>query len=157
MKLRFYIVFLVVSINASAEQALLHIKAKFVGHSGYYPASTCEDENDCIPWSYWNIYSAKVKKVVKGEFKERRFKFALLQHSRYVDHVLKDMYVLVGDIRSLELVEQLGTKYYAKDWGFPERVVCFDTDLNSEFPNDSKTIPEYGNCYSEDELFDDDA
>lgn len=156
MRIHIVLFLLAFPFMANAEKALLRVEAKHLEWTGLAPESSCEEKKKadevCITWSYWNTYSAKVKKVVMGKFVEREFKFALLQHASYVDSYLKDFYILIDEFSNKKTVSRLGTRYYAKEVGFPERIVCMKADLNEEFPNEKEIDIDRTSCYSEDDL-----
>lgn len=115
----------------------------------YYPAC---DEEDCIPWSFWNRYTAKVNRVLDGEYAEDSIDFALLQHSQYLYVKGQRAIVIVEKFTNDDTIEKLETVYFANEINFPHEMVCLDRAKseaadNSTFENNYTLQNKEESCF----------
>jgi hypothetical protein len=88
---------------------VLRVEVLKVEFTDWYPS--CPEE-ECIPWSYWHKYQARVKEVISGEWRETEVHFMHLQHALYVDEVTRDCYVVLHPAGP-DLREKVGVPYIA--------------------------------------------
>jgi hypothetical protein len=69
---------------------VLRIHVISVQSTNYYPASTCEENEACLPFYFWHKYKAKVRKVVRGKWQDSDIEFARLQHANLIPVVTDD-------------------------------------------------------------------
>lgn len=104
---------LVSEFQPKADELLLVVSSNKYHFTRNYPGSEeCEKDENCIPWSFWHVYDAKVLSVVHGEYDENKITFALLQHTGYVKEYTKIWYVLVKPITDQKLSNDLNVNYY---------------------------------------------
>jgi hypothetical protein len=73
-----------------------------------------DDGSQCIQMYFWHKYKARVLGVVRGKWEGRLIQFAKYQHSRYLDRLVADCYVVL--VRADPQVEQrLGVPYISED------------------------------------------
>lgn len=105
--------------------AILEVKLKSSEFTEYYP----ECGEDCIPWSFWNRYKARVVNVIDGEFADKSIDFVYLQHAGFAKVKNRKAFVIIYEFSDPETVQTLGTPYFAKQFAFQHNVVCFNTGL----------------------------
>ncbi len=96
------------------EETILRVSAKNGKFTSYYPDDKCIEELECIPYSYWYRYKARVKEVVKGTYNQKHVTFVLLQHTNYSS---ENWYVRLGKFTNEKTIEQLETGYFIIDHG----------------------------------------
>lgn len=161
MKLIIFTIILSLTSLSYSEDIVLHVNAKYIKHLGVPEGVGCsssgeseESEEEIICWQFysWHLYQGKVKRVISGEYKESRITFVISQHSPIVRSYSKNMYIKVSEFEKKEWAEFAGTNLYAKDFGFVESVVCFDTEIGDSFEKAIYYKNEDEVCYDEDDL-----
>ena len=140
-----------ITAPAFAEQSLLLVSITDTEWTEY---SDCMDD-DCIPYSFWTVHEADVKKIIAGNYSEDTIRFVRLQHGQYVESIRQHLFVLIRKSEGRNFEELFGTNLVAYDTAFPRSLVCFDADLREEFPDverfkyDSGTL-ESETCFDQD-------
>jgi len=86
----------------------LRVKATKVDSTEYI--ENCGD--DCIPWNSWYVYTVKVKEVLKGDFKEKNIKVAVLEHAQRKLWYRKNWRIVIKKFTNQENIEAFGTEYF---------------------------------------------
>lgn len=101
------------------EKTILRVEVKSVEYTDYYPADACseitEPDTECIVWSFYYRYDAKVKEVVKGEYSDKHITFVMLQHAPYIKEITNNWYVSLDTLDNSEIEAKLKAKYYVVD------------------------------------------
>jgi len=107
-----------------AQSALLKVKVIEQEYTGYYPK--CDN---CLPVSFWYSIKAEVEEVIAGDFEGNVISFGNLQHAKFVDEIVEEVYIILDEFSEPKLKEQLGLSYYANGFIFPKELVCIPNDL----------------------------
>ena len=162
----FLIFFLLISLPVAAHDpyaepeevkpafAILDVNIQSNEWTEYFP--TCDDE-DCVPWSFWNRYTAKVNRVLDGEYVDDSIDFVLLQHSQYLYRKGQRAIVIIEKFTNDDTIEKLETAYFANEINFPREMVCLDTGKsdaadNSSFQYNYISTGEATRCFLPDDL-----
>ncbi len=140
-RLIYLIIFLVfVSTDVTAEKMLLHVSVKKQQYTDY--STPCKTEKnsefDCIPFYFWYIYNAKVLNIIEGDYKNKKIKFAVLQHGEYQKYYVKDVYVIVEEFENTETINKLKTKYFSNGVIHSNEVVCLPKEFIEPIKEKSK-------------------
>src|SRR5262245_53400484 len=100
---------------------VLRVKVVDVQFTDLFPG--CDDNEDCIPMSFWYKYRASVKQVISGAWSQPSVEFTHLQHALYINDVTKDCYVVLvpagEEIRSRVgvpfIAETLLSRFFSDD------------------------------------------
>ena len=79
---------------APAGSIVLRIRVTNVEFTEYFPGS-CEPGEPCVPYNFWHRYQADVREVLSGEWEDDVVHFANVQHTYYIDAVVRDCYVVL--------------------------------------------------------------
>lgn len=100
---------IVKGFDVPADQILLVVKVNHTEFTGYFPSNGCD--SDCVPFSFWYKYDAKVLSVVKGAYDADRVQFANIQHADFIDEVTREWYVQLKTIEGSDLSEKINVQY----------------------------------------------
>lgn len=128
-----------------AEPSLLLVR---IVDSEFTEYSACSDD-DCIPYSLWTIHDAEVKKVIAGDYSNKKIRFVRLQHGQYIDRIREHLFVLVDETDDEKFVELFGTNLVADETAHPVSLICFGTDLVETFPKIERFEHDRGQFKSE--------
>jgi hypothetical protein len=120
----FILLFLLHTQSAVSQSTLLRLKVIEQEYTGYYPK--CDN---CVPVSFWYVNKAEVKDVIVGDFKDKFISFGNLQHAKYVNEYVGDVYVILNEFKDSKLKDKLGVLYYASGFIFAKNLVCFSNDI----------------------------
>jgi len=105
--------------------AILEVKLKSLEVTDYYP--DCGE--DCLPWSLWHRYKAKVSRVIYGDYEKSNIEFVVLQSVGFYPVKNATAFVEIAEFENSETIKNLGTQYYAVSVERPREIVCFRTPL----------------------------
>ncbi|MBV34538.1 MAG: hypothetical protein CMP47_03665 [Rickettsiales bacterium] len=117
--------------GAVADSLLLRVKVIDQEYTGYYPQ--CDN---CIPASFWYSNKAEVRDVIVGNFKGKFINFGNLQHAKFVDEFVSDVYIILNEFENSKLKKQLGLEYYANGFIFPKELLCIPNNLLETIKDD---------------------
>lgn len=127
--------------------AILELELKSSLDTKYYP----ECGEDCMPWSTWFLYKAKVKRVLYGKYQKPTIEFVRLQHTGLVNVKNMTAFVEIDEFTNTNAIENLGTLYFATDFEFPREIVCLRTSMIEALDDtgvfDDVEDPWIGNAY----------
>jgi hypothetical protein len=89
---------------------VLRVSVLKVEFTDWHPA--CQDQENCIPMSFWHRYRAEVREVVSGSWSGAEVEFSHLQHAEYIRRVTRDCYVVLRPA-STGLQSRLGVEFVA--------------------------------------------
>jgi hypothetical protein len=113
MKTLVLLVALLVAMPATAQDLMVRVRALHVTETDF--CSNCTATN--IHPSYWTIYEAQVRHVIKGHLDEKTVHFAFAQGEQYTPKALKHLVVFLRPA-SPWLRDQFHVDYEASEIGF---------------------------------------
>jgi len=91
---------------------VLRVQVISVEFTDWSPNCTQNDNEKCIPHSYWHKYRARVKEVVSGSWAGSEVEFTYLQHAKYIPEVTNDCYVVLYPA-SQDISSKIGVPFVA--------------------------------------------
>lgn len=95
-----------------AGSIVLRVQVTNVEFTEWSPNCTNNDNDGCVPHSYWHKYHARVKEVVAGSWAGSEVEFTYLQHAKYLPEVTNDCYVILHPA-SHDISTRIGVPYVA--------------------------------------------
>lgn len=143
-----FIIFLLYSCAASAEEMIAVLDLKFVRDTGEVASTLCFDEGseeqNCATWATFYLFDARVKKVVSGELSARKFRVL------YGVHALKKGNIknMVAKLRPLPREHEAA--YQIIGWGEKRELYCFEAKQGEAYNTGVKLEGENVQCYEYD-------
>lgn len=142
-----FIIVLLYSFAASAEEIIAVVDLKFVRDTGEVASTLCFDngseEQNCGTWATFYLFDARVKKVVSGELKARRFHVWLGIHALKKGNI-KNM---VAKLRPLPPEHEAA--YQIIGWGEKRELYCFEAKENETYNTNIKSEGANMQCYGD--------
>lgn len=152
--------FLLAPYCAAEQSTVLQVNVKFKEYLDVPLADDCMekipeservvDGMETVCWQFytWKLYAGSVKRVISGEYKDRKIEFAVYQHAEFDRQYSKNMYIVLQELDSGR-ARTLGTKYYAEDYEFPKTVLCFKRPIDNTSTLFKTPDEEAQYCYDE--------
>lgn len=142
-----FIVVLLYSCAARAEEIIAVVDLKFLRDTGEVSSTLCFDEGsekqNCATWATFYLFDASVKKVVSGELSARKFRVL------YGVHALKKGNIknMVAKLRPLPPEHE--TDYQIIGWGEKRELYCFEAEENEAYNTNIKSEGANMQCYGD--------
>lgn len=140
-----FIVALLFSCTARAEEIIAVLDLKFLRDTGEVSSTLCFDEGSeeqsCATWATFYLFDARVKKVVSGELKARKFHVWLGVHALKKGNI-KNM---VAKLRPLPPEHEAA--YQIIGWGKKRELYCFEAEQSEAYSASVKLEGENVQCY----------
>ncbi|MCB1603592.1 MAG: hypothetical protein R3F25_12665 [Gammaproteobacteria bacterium] len=85
-------------------------KSDFTGLTSI--SEECQENPDCIPWSYWYVYDGKILDNINKLYQNETIRFAFLSHADYLDEIKREWYVHLRRFKNIDTAEKLKSKYF---------------------------------------------
>jgi hypothetical protein len=121
MKKYIFTLLLLLPTCLSAEEIVAVLDMKFIKDTGETAVTLCfdHDEEDCVQWATFNLYEAKVKKVLSGELPSKKIKVIYGRHALMPKRFSNVAVVLVP------LKDHKEAEYQIQEWGELRKMYCF--------------------------------
>lgn len=139
------LLFLLLSPVTLAEEVIAVVDLKFLKETGKVASTLCFEggdiENDCTTWATFYLFEARVKKVVSGEPRARKF------HVWFGRHALRK-----GNIKNMvaklkPLPQENEVDYQVIEWGERKELYCFGADENESYNTNIELQGTNMQCY----------
>ncbi|WP_412973187.1 hypothetical protein [Glaciecola sp. MF2-115] len=128
--------FVLIMFSACIQAEQLVLRVEVLSQEGtdlYIDCKDLADDQVCIPFHFWYIYTAKILDVVSGDYSSEKIRFARLQHGERIGDSLKDVFVVLEDFENKTNSEQIGATAYASSFSVVEKVVCISDEMKLAF------------------------
>lgn len=128
--------FVLVMFSACIQAEQLVLRVEVLSQEGtdfYIECKDLAEDQVCIPFHFWYIYTAKIIDVVSGDYNSEKIRFARLQHGERVGDSLKDVFVVLEYFKNKTNSEQIGVTAYASSFSAVEKVVCMSDEMKLAF------------------------
>lgn len=143
-----FIVVLLFSCSARAEEVIAVVDLKFLRETGEVASTLCFDdgseEQNCATWATFYLFEARVKKVVFGELKARKF------HVWLGVHALKKGNIKNMVAKLMPLPPEHEAAYQIIGWGDKRELYCFEAKQGEAYNTSIKLEGENVQCYEYD-------
>jgi hypothetical protein len=140
-----FFVVLLLPFTAVAEEVIAVVDLKFLKDTGEVSSTLCfeevNEEKHCATWATFYLFEARVKKVVSGNFSERKFRAWFGVHALKKGNI-KNM---VAKLRPLPPEHEAAYQIVA--WGQKRELYCFDAKENETFNTNIESESTKMQCY----------